>query len=193
MVAKGLDNPNVTLVGVISADASFNLPDFRAPERGFQLLTQVAGRVGRGNFKGKVLFQTYNPEFYALESAKEQNFSEFYATEIKAREEFDYPPFSQIIRLILSADNQYRTEKSSMEIALRLRTMVDKYGIKEKLEILGPTDCVISRINGKYRYQIIIKNKLEQKGHNFISKFLSQMTVPKDIKLAIDVDPLDIL
>ena len=193
MVAKGLDNPNVTLVGVISADASFNLPDFRAPERGFQLLTQVAGRVGRGEFTGKVLFQTYNPEFYALESAKEQDYSDFYKTEITAREDFDYPPFSKIIRLILSADNQFRTEKSAMEIALRLRTLVDKFGIKEKLEVLGPTECVIGRINGKYRYQILIKNKIEAKGHAFISKFLAQMTVPKDIKLAVDVDPLDIL
>ena len=102
MVAKGLDNPNVTLVGVISADASFNLPDFRAPERGFQLLTQVAGRVGRGEFTGKVLFQTYNPEFYALESAKEQDYSDFYKTEITAREDFDYPPF--IISRTIPAD-----------------------------------------------------------------------------------------
>ena len=193
MVAKGLDNPNVTLVGVISADASFNLPDFRAPERGFQLLTQVAGRVGRGEFKGKVIFQTYNPEFYALESAKEQNYENFYSTEIKAREDFDYPPFSKIIRLILSSENQYRTEKSSMEIAMRLRMLIDKFGIKEKLEVLGPTECVIGRINGKYRYQIIIKNKIEDKGHSFISKFLSKIKIPKDIKLAIDVDPLDIL
>ena len=193
MVAKGLDNPNVTLVGVISADASFNLPDFRAPERGFQLLTQVAGRVGRGEFKGKVLFQTYNPDFYALESAKEQNYEDFYSTEIKAREEFDYPPFSKIIRLILSSPNQYRTEKSAMEIAMRLRILIDKFGTKEKLEVLGPTECVIGRLSGKYRYQIIIKNKMEEKGHSFISKFLSQMTIPKDIRLAIDVDPLDIL
>lgn len=193
MVAKGLDNPNVTLVGVISADASFNLPDFRAPERGFQLLTQVAGRVGRGEFKGKVIFQTYNPEFYALESAKEQNYENFYSTEIKAREDFDYPPFSKIIRLILSSENQFRTEKSAMEIAMRLRMLVDKFGIKEKLEILGPTECVIGRINGKYRYQIIIKNKIEEKGHSFISKFISKIKIPKDIKLSIDVDPMDIL
>lgn len=193
MVAKGLDNPNVTLVGVISADASFNLPDFRAPERGFQLLTQVAGRVGRGEFKGKVLFQTYNPDFYALESAKEQNFNDFYVKEIKAREDFDYPPFSKIIRLILSSTNQFRTEKSAMEIALRLRILINKFGIKEKLEILGPTECVINRLNGKFRYQVIIKNKMENKGHSFISKFISQMSVPKDIRLAVDVDPLDIL
>lgn len=193
MIAKGLDNPNVTLVGVISADASFNLPDFRASERGFQLLTQVAGRAGRGEFAGKVLFQTYNPDFYALESAKSQNYREFYDTEIAAREEFDYPPFSQIIRLILSSQNNFRAEKSAQEIALRLCIMIEKYGISERLDILGPTPCVIERINGQYRFQILIKNKMSGKGHQFVSSFLNKVIMPKDIKLAIDVDPLDIL
>ena len=193
MIAKGLDNPNVTLVGVISADASFNLPDFRASERGFQLLTQVAGRAGRGEFAGKVFFQTYNPDYYALESARMQNYSEFYETEIAAREEFDYPPFSQIIRLILSSANNFRAEKSAQGIALRMCMMVEKFGISERLEILGPTPCVIERINGLYRFQIIIKNKMSEKGHQFVSSFLNKITMPKDIKLAIDVDPLDIL
>ena len=193
MIAKGLDNPNVTLVGVISADASFNLPDFRASERGFQLLTQVAGRAGRGEFSGKVFFQTYNPDYYALASAKAQNYDEFYATEIIAREEFDYPPFSQIVRLILSGQNNFRAEKSAQEIALRLCTMVEKYGISERLEVLGPTPCVIERINGLYRFQLIIKNKMGEKGHQFISSFLNRITMPKDVKLTIDVDPLDIL
>ena len=193
MIAKGLDNPNVTLVGVISADASFNLPDFRASERGFQLLTQVAGRAGRGEFAGKVLFQTYNPDFYALESAKSQNYREFYDTEIAAREEFDYPPFSQIIRLVLSSENNFRAEKSAQEIALRLCTMIEKFGISERLEVLGPTPCVIERINSQYRFQILIKNKLDEKGHKFISSFLNKITLPKDIKMVVDVDPLDIL
>lgn len=193
MIAKGLDNPNVTLVGVISADASFNLPDFRASERGFQLLTQVAGRAGRGEFAGKVLFQTYNPDFYALESAKSQNYGEFYTTEIAAREEFDYPPFSQIIRLILSSQNGFRAEKSAQEIAMRLSLMVEKFGISERIEVLGPTPCVIERINSQYRFQILIKNKMGEKGHQFVSSFMNKIIMPKDIRLAIDVDPLDIL
>lgn len=193
MIAKGLDNPNVTLVGVISADASFNLPDFRASERGFQLLTQVAGRSGRGEFSGSVIFQTYNPEFYALESAKQQNYKEFYNTEIQAREEFDYPPFSQVVRLIISSDNNFRAEKSAQEIAMRLSTIIDKQGVSERLIVLGPTACVIERIKGMYRFQIIIKNKMGEKGHSFLTRFLNQISMPKDIKLAIDVDPIDIL
>lgn len=193
MIAKGLDNPNVTLVGVISADTGFSVPDFRASERGFQLLTQVAGRAGRGEYKGKVLFQTYNPDYYAFQTAKSQDFEKFFETEIKARQEFDYPPFSQIIRIILSSMNNFRAEKSAMEIALRLNTMTEKFGFGEYLETLGPTPCIISKINGFYRFQILIKNKLSQKGHDFISKFLNKITLPKDIKMAIDVDPLDIL
>lgn len=193
MIAKGLDNPNVTLVGVISADASFNLPDFRASERGFQLLTQVAGRVGRGEYTGNVLFQTYNPDFYALQTAREQNYKQFFDTEIVAREEFEYPPFSKIIRFILSCENQFRAEKAAQEIALRFNTMVDKFGISEKLEILGPTMCVFERLNGQYRFQILIKNRMHEKGHDFVSRFLHQIVLPKDIKLTVDVDPIDIL
>ena len=193
MIAKGLDNPNVTLVGVISADASFNLPDFRASERGFQLLTQVAGRAGRGEFSGSVIFQTYNPDYYALASAKSQNYKEFYETEIIAREEFDYPPFSQIIRIILSSENNFRAEKSAQEIVLRLSTMIEKFGVSERLEVLGPTPCIIERINGLYRFQILIKNKLAQKGHDFLASFFNKITMPKDIRMTIDVDPLDIL
>ncbi len=193
MIAKGLDNPNVTLVGVLSADSGFSVPDYRASERGFQLLTQVAGRAGRGEFKGKVLFQTYNPEYYAFQTAKSQNYEKFFETEIKSRQDFDYPPFSQIVRLILSSENNFRAEKSSMEIAMRLNTMTEKFGFGEYVEVLGPTPCVIEKINGFYRFQILIKNKLSQKGHDFISKFLSKITMPKDIRLAIDVDPLDIL
>ena len=193
MIAKGLDNPNVTLVGVISADASFNLPDYRASERGFQLLTQVAGRAGRGEFKGRVFFQTYNPEFYALESAKSQNYADFYKKEIVSREDFDYPPFSQIIRIIMSSENKFRAEKSAQEIALRLRTMTGNFGYTERLDILGPTPCVIERINSQWRFQIIIKNKLEDKGHQFVSSFLNKINAPKDIRMTVDVDPLDIL
>ena len=193
MIAKGLDNPNVTLVGVISADTGFSVPDYRASERGFQLLTQVAGRAGRGEYKGKVLFQTYNPDYYAFQSAKSQNYEKFFDTEIKARQEYDYPPFSQIIRVILSSLNNFRAEKSAMEIVMRLNTMTEKFGFTEYLETLGPTTCIISKINGYYRFQILIKNKISQKGHDFVNKFFSKITMPKDIKLSIDVDPLDIL
>lgn len=193
MIAKGLDNPNVTLVGVLSADAGFSLPDFRASERGFQLLTQVAGRAGRGQEQGQVIFQSYNPSYYAFESAKEQNYESFYTKELKLRQEYDYPPFSQIIRLIISSENNFRAEKSAMEIGMRFSQMTDKHGFSEYLELLGPSPCIIEKISNKYRFQILIKNKLSQKGHQFVSSFLNKIIMPKDIKLAVDVDPLDIL
>ena len=193
MLAKGLDNPNVTLVGVINADNSFNLPDFRSSERGFQLLTQVAGRAGRGDNPGEVYFQTYNPEFFALETAKEQNYESFYTTEIQSREDYDYPPFSKIIRIILSSKNSYRAERSAQDIAMRLKDVIDKMQISEPLAVLGPGACVIEKLQEWYRFQILIKNKLEDRGHRFVHSFLSQIKLPEDIKLTVDVDPLDIL
>ncbi len=193
MIAKGLDNPNVTIVGVISADMSFNLPDYRSCERGFQLLTQVAGRAGRGDFAGKVYFQTNNPDFYALKTAQEQNYESFYEEEIQSRLEFDYPPYSQILRLVLSSENNYRAEKSAMEIAMRLSEIIDKRNLSEHIIVLGPSPCVFERIRGEYRFQILIKNKLEEKGHFLITSFVSKIKMPDDIKLIVDVDPSDIL
>lgn len=193
MIAKGLDNPNVTLVGVISADSTFNLPDFRSAERGFQLLTQVAGRAGRGEYSGRVLFQTYNPDFYALDSAREQDYSRFYNAEIRSRQEFIYPPFTQIIRVIISAEDGERADKCLEQIADRLDELIDKYGFAEHLEVLGPSACVLERLNGFYRYQLLLKNKIYEKGHQFITKFFKSIKLPKDIRMAIDVDPIDIL
>ena len=193
MIAKGLDNSNVSLVGVISADSSFSLPDYRSCERGFQLLTQVAGRAGRVEGEGRVYFQTYNPDFYALKSAKEQCYEEFYETEINAREAFDYPPFSRIIRIILSSENNYRAEKSAQEIALRLNTVTEKQGIQERVIVLGPTPCILERIKNEFRFQILIKNKMDEKGHLFVTSFLRQIQLPNDIKMTVVVDPNDIL
>lgn len=193
MIAKGLDNPNVTLVGVISADSTFNFPDYRSAERGFQLLTQVAGRAGRGDFEGKVYFQTYTPDFYALENAKNQDYLDFYHTEIDLRNELAYPPFSQIIRLVASSKNMFRAERLCQEIALKLNEITDKQGISERLEILGPAPCLIGRIKDEYRFQIIIKNRLEERGHFFITSFIQKIIIPDDIKFIVDIDPIDML
>lgn len=193
MIAKGLDNPNVTLVGVLSADSSFNLPDYRASERGFQLLTQVAGRAGRGDFEGKVYFQTYSPDFYALQNAQNQDYQTFYKQELEERETLAYPPFSQIVRLVTASKNEFRAEKLAQEIVLRLNTVIEKQGTSEFLEVLGPAPCVISKIKDEYRFQIIIKNRLGDKGHFFITSFISKIISPEDIKLVVDIDPSDML
>ena len=136
MIAKGMDNPNVTLVGVMLADQSFNLPDYRASERGFQLLTQVAGRAGRVDFDGRVIFQSYSPDFFALKNAKQQDYKTFYAEEIQNRYELAYPPYSNLIRFIVSSKMEFRAEKIALEIAMRLNELTSSRGIEEKLEIL---------------------------------------------------------
>lgn len=193
MIAKGLDNKNVTLVGVINADLSFNLPDYRSSERGFSLLTQVAGRSGRGENKGKVIFQSYNSENMFLQKAKEQDYLSFYEKEIELREEFDYPPYAKIIRVILNSNEEFKAEHSSVEIAKHLSDYIKKLNLDERIIILGPSPCVIGKIRGEYRYNILIKNKLEQKGHDTILGFLRRVILPNDIKMVVDVDPSDIL
>ncbi len=193
MIAKGLDNPNVTLVGVINADLSFNLPDYKSSERGFSLLTQVAGRSGRGNETGKVIFQTYNPQNAPLLDAQAQNYENFYQNEIKMREVFDYPPWTQIIRVILSAKEEFRAEHSAVEIALKLKQYLEKQTLDERIIVLGPAPCVLEKIKGEFRYNILIKNKFDKRGSEAVSRFLRTIILPKDIKMTVDVDPVDII
>lgn len=193
MIAKGLDNPNVTLVGVINADLSFNLPDYRSSERGFSLLTQVAGRSGRGQTKGRVIFQTYNADNLFLQKAKEQDYLSFWEKEIELREHFDYPPFAKIIRIILSSNVEFMAEHAACEIATHLKEYIKKLSLDERIIVLGPTSCVIEKIKGEWRFNILIKNKLAQKGHDTVLSFLRRITLNNEIKMVIDVDPSDIL
>ncbi|MCD8024653.1 MAG: primosomal protein N' [Candidatus Gastranaerophilales bacterium] len=193
MIAKGLDNPNVTLVGVINADLSFNLPDFRSTERGFSILTQVAGRSGRGFSRGEVVFQTFNAENEFLLNAKSQDYKTFYKNEIEMREMFDYPPFSCIIRIILQSKNIIRAQRASMEIAMRLKDWISKLSLTERLIVLGPVPCVIEKLKGDFRFNIIIKNKLDERGHSIVLSFLRKVILPSDIKMIVDVDPTDVL
>lgn len=193
MIAKGLDIQNVTLVGVLMADSLFNMPDFRAGERGFQLLTQVAGRAGRGDFKGKVYFQTYSPEYFAIQHAKDQDFASFYNFELQGRNELSYPPFSSLIRLIISSKNEIKAKKISEEIAHKLRILTESRGIDERLEVLGPSSCIISRLKEEYRFHIIIKNTFGENGHFMLTNYLKTLNIPSEVKFLIDVDPSDML
>lgn len=193
MIAKGLDNKNVTLVGVINADLSFNLPDYRSSERGFSILTQVAGRSGRGEEEGKVIFQTYNEDNIFLKDAQNQDYENFYKSEIELRKLFDYPPYSKMIRIILSSKNEYRAEKSALEIELHLSEYLKKLSLDETILVLGPSPCVINKIKDEYRFNILIKNKIDELGHKTVLRFLKSIKLPSDIKLTVDIDPLDIL
>ena len=191
MIAKGLDNPNVTLVGVIDSDLGLMLPDFRASERGFQLLMQVAGRAGRGNFKGKAIFQTLNPDFYAISTACKQDYKSFYETEIQTRECFDYPPFSQVYKFIISAEEEARAKECCEQITEHFRSIISDKGLNEYIIVLGPTPGLIAKLNKEYRFNFIIKNKLAQKGQRLINAIFKTIKTASDIKISVDVNPVD--
>lgn len=193
MSAKGLDNENVTLVGVINSDGSFVFPDFRSSERGFQLLTQVAGRAGRGKYGGSVVFQTFNPDFSVISSAKEQNYQKFYDEEIKMRREFGYPPYSQVIRLIVSGEDEKRVFQATEEICHQLQKTAQKYDLSEKISVGTASPCAYEKVNNEYRFEILVKNFAEKKGHALLSKFYKTVKLPNDLRLKIDVSPIDLL
>ena len=190
IVAKGLDIDKVTLVGVLAADAAFNLPDFRSLERGFQLLTQVSGRAGRGHYVGKVVLQTFNMDLPALLLAKAQNFEAFIAQELKSREEFLYPPFSRLIRIVASGPNDDDVRAVCDRVAEELSNYLEEI---ELISILGPAPCLIERIKGQFRHHILVKNMAGELGHKAISSFLRGRSGPPGVRLTFDVDPIDLI
>jgi primosomal protein N' (replication factor Y) len=193
MVAKGLDIPNVTLVGVVSADASFQLPDYRSSERGFQLLTQVAGRSGRGDKPGKAVIQSINPSHPVIQYAKDQDYEGFYHYELMARQELSFPPFSQLFRLVVSCLDEERAKHFIKAATYNLKAILNKEGYQDKIEILGPAPCVISRIQGRYRFHCLIKNKMGEEGHRVITQFYKATTAPQEINYILDIDPQTLL
>jgi len=158
MISKGLDFPDVTLVGVITADTSLNLPDFRSGERTFQMIAQVAGRSGRASKKGRVIVQTYSPEHYSIEYARYHDYKGFYEQEIMLRREMLYPPFSTIANILISGTVENEVIKYANEIS---RFLDERIKHQDDVEKLGPTAATISRIKNRYRWQIVIKSKSE--------------------------------
>jgi len=154
MIAKGHDFPNVTLVGVVSVDLGLGLPDFRAAERTFQLLTQVAGRAGRGELAGRVLIQTYYPGHYALLHAREQDYVGFYEQEIKFREKMGYPPYFALASMLV----RHSEITVATENARKLRKALDEANPSRACRILGPAPASLARLKGEHRIQILIKS-----------------------------------
>ena len=191
MVAKGLDIARVTLVGVLAADAAFNLPDFRSLERGFQLLTQVSGRAGRGEFPGRVILQTHNLELPALHMAKDQDYDTFIQSELTARKEFDYPPYSQLIRIVGSSPDPHNLQSALDQLCEELSNYLEEL---ESVKILGPAACLIERIKGQYRQHIIIKNMMGEPGRLAISGFLKRRSFQgSGVRITVDIDPVDLI
>ena len=190
MIAKGLDFPNVTLVGVLNADTALNLPDFRSSERTFQLLTQVAGRAGRAEKAGQVLIQSYNPQHYAIRFAKDQDYEGFYTYEMGIRRQLGYPPYYFTIGITLSHKKEEEVVKRAYEVMNILRS-----GLSETSNILGPTPKPIARTHNLYHYQILIKYRLEDELGPTLNQVLAltQERENSELRLSIDHEPQQFL
>jgi primosomal protein N' (replication factor Y) len=195
MIVKGHDFPNVTFVGVVSADTSLHFPDFRSSERTFQLLTQVAGRAGRGEIFGEVVIQTFNPDHYSILRAKDHDYLGFYQEEIPFRRALGYPPFSRLINFRLVGNSEKRTKGMAEEMG-RIGESLLKGGYGKGIEILGPSTAPFAKMRGKFRWQMLAKAKSSQWLHQFAKELASRMEVPligKGVHLDIDVDPVFVL
>ncbi|MEZ4674109.1 MAG: primosomal protein N' [Caldilineaceae bacterium] len=185
MIAKGLDFPLVTLVGVVAADVGLYLPDFRSGERAFQLLTQVAGRAGRSARGGRVVIQSYKPEHYAIQAAAQHDYHAFYAREIAFRKEHGYPPVRAMARLIYWDKKLEKAQDASAAMAETLRARVSQMGLEgEGVAILGPAPAFFSRYRGYYRWQILLR--APQPAH-----LLRGMPIPFGWR--VDIDPISML
>jgi len=192
MLAKGHDFPFITLVGIICADLSLNFPDFRAGERTFQLLAQVAGRAGRGDRHGIVIMQTFNPDHFSIKASKNQDFVEFYQKEIPFRKSLSYPPFSRIIQLIISGRDKTGVERHSLAVGKLLRNLIEKDKNNTGfVQILGPVEAGIPKIALRYRWQILLKSPSAVLLNRLVNTMVKdkKASARKDIRVSIDVDP----
>jgi len=181
MLAKGLDLPLVTLVGVISADVGLNLPEYQAAERTFQILTQVAGRAGRGLLGGRVILQTYQPDHYAIQAASEHDYIAFYEQELYHRKQLGYPPYRRLARLVFRHSSSKFAAEEANRMAARVRERITSGEIIA--DLIGPSPCFYKRIRGLFRWHIVIRAKDPT------------LVIPEDLPEGwfIDVDPVTLL
>ncbi len=191
MLAKGHDFPNVTLVGVISVDLGLSLPDFRSAERTFQLLTQVAGRAGRGDLPGRVIIQTYHPEHYALVNARAQDYDGFYRREIEFRRTMHYPPFSALINVLVRDKDYERAMKTAAQLGSELREAARDSSVR----VLGPAPAPLARLKGEHRFQILIKARRRKSAREALDRAMERCVAlghnPRSI--SIEVDPVSLM
>ena len=189
MIAKGHDIPNVTFVGVVLADIGLSMPDFRSAERSFQLLTQAAGRAGRGDSPGRVIIQTLNPDHYAVRYAAEQDYEGFYKKELEFRKWLRYPPFSACANILVRADKQEEALRMASEISFILNPP------PEGVRVIGPAEAPVLRVRNEFRYQILLKaakrSMLRQLVHKLRDFAIAERW--KATALTIDVDPISLM
>lgn len=191
MIAKGLDFPNVTLVGVISGDTALALPDFRAAERTFQLITQVAGRAGRGDSPGRVVLQTFIPEDPTIQSALKQDYEGFAKNELIQRKSVGLPPFARMARIVMRDEDQEKLTKKSEALAAAISAAAAPHG--SAVILRGPMPCAIGRIAGYYRHQIILISTMAARLQNILTTVREKGALAKNDRIAVDVDPVSLL
>lgn len=193
MIAKGLDFPNVLLVGVINADGALHFPDFRAAERTFQLVTQVAGRTGRGDRGGRVIVQTFTPEHPAIQAASKHDYAKFTEDELKNRRKFNYPPLGSVARIILRGVSEDLTESTAELLLSRLELARDKLG--HEIRLLGPAPPPIMKLRGKYRFHILLQATNAIHLNQCISMATETFKIPEkdDVQYVVDIDAIDML
>lgn len=192
MIAKGFDFHHVTLVGVILADVGLSLPDFRSAERTFQLMTQVAGRAGRGKLPGRVVIQTFSPDHASIQCAQKHDYSKFYAAEAPQRAEFKYPPYSRLINIILRSKIENKSYAYGRELRAAMQTELEAKGFKG-IEIIGPAPLPFFKLRGHFRWHIMLKTPDQPGMAAVVRKVLYTHKKPSDVAFALDVDPLNIL
>jgi primosomal protein N' (replication factor Y) len=194
MVTQGHDFPGITLVGIVCADLSLSFPDFRAGERTFQLLSQVAGRAGRGDRSGQVILQTYHPEHFSIRTARDQDFDAFYRQEIEFRKALGYPPITRLVQLRLSGRDARRVREQAEALGAQCQTLrtADSAFI-ESIQILGPIEAPLARIAGQFRWQILVKSPQAGSLHRFVDRLLAARPpslTRQRVRMIVDVDPL---
>ncbi|MEZ6102047.1 MAG: primosomal protein N' [Pirellulaceae bacterium] len=191
MIAKGLDFPRVTLVGVINADMALHLPDFRAGERTFHLVTQVAGRTGRGHLGGRVYVQTFNPDHLAIQCAKDHDYQRFADAELVSRSQFGYPPFATICRIVARGESESITNSFADGLADRLHDQYQALGVSVRL--LGPVPAPIAKLRGKYRFHLLLQGADQSGLTQGLANVSASIKTPAEVQWIIDMDALDMM
>jgi primosomal protein N' (replication factor Y) len=191
MITKGHDFHDVTLVGIISADTSLNLPDFRAAERTFQLLTQASGRGGRGVYPGRVIIQTVNPDHYAITRAGCHDYLGFYGYELSLRKGLSYPPYSRIVNLHLSSTAKDAGTKGIEKLKTLVKELIGQK-TEGSVDVIGPAESPISRIKGRYRWQLLLRGQKTIIMNRLIRNILSK-AAGTGLEIKVDVDPVNFM
>ena len=193
MIAKGLDFPNVTLSGVVAADMSLNLPDYRSVERTFQLITQMAGRAGRAGYPGKVVLQTYEPDHYGIRLAASQDYRAFYLRESAFRRGALYPPFTVIARIVFTAKEEEAAKEAAETAETELNNFLDRGGHRPDIVQMRALECPVKRLRGEYRYQVFLKMYFKADTRGITAKMQALADAAEGARAELEVDPTSLL